>query len=332
MFKKYYKKPVKLPKDLYDKYETYRYLSRYQLDEYGWLGEDKDHSLEFTSLYYSATRLEGNPIPKCQDESGMFHRHPSKIGRSLEDLKERTTISRDMFNGLMHYVWSAKRIDLCNDFIKYAHKHFFKMGNYITTPHPGSHDTVMEFFSQICKKYVPKFLTKYLDKFAWWLSKYEGITRVYMSPGLYFTYRGVRASLQRKRFNFWIHIPDFYVKGQVGFRANLTALHIAIRGELKGYLSQYELNIMKDLADRHPSNALFQSIYHKYLDGDQTKAKEILRREDLFPSNRLPSSGDRSTYWLWSSSPSNTDWKPNLENNHIHSGVDLIFICYLIEC
>ena len=158
---------TKIPSELHQKVLLYKRLSKQYLDSYGWLGNDKDHSMEFTGLYYAATQLEGNPFALNQDENGMFYRHPSKVGQLLEETDDRTTISIDMFIGAIWHIYKNNDLIALNAIIDYANKHCLIMGKYITTEHPSTAKKI----KVVLNEKLSIFCDKIIDKISKWLSK-----------------------------------------------------------------------------------------------------------------------------------------------------------------
>jgi hypothetical protein len=95
------------------------------------------------------------------------------------------------------------------------------------------------------------------------------------------------------------------------------------------------LRTLKDYAENHPRNALFQALYHKFTDGVQDVAIETLLDESLFPADRLPTEQDRYTHYLWQRDDSE-DWKPcgSAERRCEglkHAGIDLMLVVKILE-
>lgn len=151
------------------------------------------------------------------------------------------------------------------------------------------------------------------------------ITRLYMGPGLQATLAEIIAekTLKRKFFQIW---PT----NLKGYELHLNVLHILIRGRLLGGISHRMLKVLKRATQDGPNNALFQYAYAKYTNGDYYKAFATLSLESLFPSHRLPTTGDRQEGWLWQRDDGD-DWKPDLIGQEVeHTGGDFIFVASLI--
>lgn len=109
-----------------------------------------------------------------------------------------------------------------------------------------------------------------------------------------------------------------------GYARHFAMLHLAIRG-LTGGLDDGELEIMEYHASEQPNNALYQAIYHKFLDGDQSKAEKLLLSQDKFPDNNLPKDPNYCTDYLYQRDEASThDWEPCPGHNHIYPGIDFL--------
>jgi len=122
--------------------------------------------------------------------------------------------------------------------------------------------------------------------------------------------------------------PQSFTKN-TSFEAHLTILHILLRAELLGKLTNEELDIVKYQYKRLPKNALFSYTYHKYTDGNQEETINTLLDTNIFPNSNLPTSNNYCTDWLWSRDESK-DWSPCPEENKQWTGGELIFVAHLI--
>lgn len=111
---------------------------------------------------------------------------------------------------------------------------------------------------------------------------------------------------------------------KTGFEAHVQVLSIFIDSIIYGHVSDTDLWLLKQQKERQPRNALFQAMYHRFSDGDQSAAANILADVSLFPNDRLPSSRDRSEDYLWQRDDTGRDWGAG-ENDEEHFGVDFLF-------
>jgi hypothetical protein len=204
----------------------------------------------------------------------------------------KSSISRDMLLGLMVAIWHEKDLAAIKELIIYGEEH-----DWIYGEHDGSLD---------------------------------GKSRVYANPSFQALMYTLRHALGGE-YHVKQEIPQDYTPFKSGFTKHLTALIIHLMGEMNSELSKIEYNTIKSFAEADPNNALFWAIFKKYDDGDQSIAAEILLREDLFPSERLPTTLERCHPYLWMHGEpgNNDDWDP-CPPQRIHPGHDFLFASSLI--
>lgn len=110
---------------------------------------------------------------------------------------------------------------------------------------------------------------------------------------------------------------------KAGFEGHLEVLKLRTYGRIDGHLSDGDLKQLKAYCDHNPKNALSCAVYHRYADGDQSGATEVLMDEALFPADRPPSSRERCEDYLWQREPG-SDWAPCPWEGKIHSMVDFL--------
>lgn len=123
---------------------------------------------------------------------------------------------------------------------------------------------------------------------------------------------------------------DLWVDPLKDHQRHIVALNIALRGEIKGHISDQMLTLIRDFSRYHSRNALYQYILHRYTDGDQSVAISILADNVLFPLERLPNSNDRCARWLWERAEEEGKWKACQEGK-THTGGDFLFISRLLK-
>jgi hypothetical protein len=125
----------------------------------------------------------------------------------------------------------------------------------------------------------------------------------------------------------------------IAYEDHLAVLGIYTEYLIYGKILDIELKTLEAYAKDHPRNALFQALYHKFSDGDQSRALEVLLDETLFPADRLPTEQDHFTHYLWQRDE-DEDWQPcdprpeqkrSCEGGLSHAGVDFIFAVAVIE-
>lgn len=153
--------------------------------------------------------------------------------------------------------------------------------------------------------------------------------RTIMSPGLLATYCWASYRLGGPKRSWLGWIPCGVSKYTAGYRAHLTVLHLLLRGKLTHSISKSHLKILKYHAERQPYNPLFL-----YAAGRTGEAEQILLREDLWPSDKLPTSLNRRSSWVierdygpsWLPVPQ-TQEQADLRN---FSGGDFLFVAGLL--
>jgi hypothetical protein len=93
-----------------------------------------------------------------------------------------------------------------------------------------------------------------------------------------------------------------------GFSAHLATWHILLRGEIRGKISAHEFGILETNRNRAPLNPLYQAAYHKYSDGDQSQAIDLLLNQPHWPADRLPTGEDRCEPWLLQRDVEQANW------------------------
>lgn len=116
-----------------------------------------------------------------------------------------------------------------------------------------------------------------------------------------------------------------------GYGAHLQALHILLRGEIYGQLSDWSRHQLRKLADSNPDSPLMNAAAARwssiqYFD----KYVAAARNRKYFPSDRLPTSSDRCIDWA-TQQKNPKDWAPCPEENRTHSGGDWLFALYIFQ-
>lgn len=159
----------------------------------------------------------------------------------------------------------------------------------------------------------------------------EGVpSRTLMTPGLYSTLALLVHHLGGKSSEAVRKIPNVFDNGLEGFEVHLQELDLALRGRLLGGVTVKELESFKLYAEKNSKNPLYQAIYHKFFDHDQSKAIELLL-SDFWPAFNLPNSSTRCDDWIVSQAPTATGWKSCPKTKETYSGGELLFIYYLIQ-
>lgn len=116
---------------------------------------------------------------------------------------------------------------------------------------------------------------------------------------------------------------------RVGFRAHLDVLRIDLSGEVYGYISNSQKNLLKKIADREENNALYQAMWAKWGKGSYDHVFNLLSDEKHWPSDRLPNNHkNHCTGYLYQRDEYidgvyNPDWKPCSKEKYIeHSATE----------
>jgi len=154
-----------------------------------------------------------------------------------------------------------------------------------------------------------------------WIMGRGYISRTYMTPPMVFL-------LQRMIGFNYSEIPESSKQVQkAGFEKHLDAISLMLKGMIGDGLDPIQYEEIRQYAQESPENALFQALYNKYRDGNQSKAIEILKNEKYFPSDRLPTSADRCEEYLWQRD-TGSDWEP-CDQGKTHDGVDFLLAAYV---
>lgn len=225
---------------LVEKYELYK-----QLAPRGWDVSDKCDALLFVALQHIGL-VETGPVEDAMGDPGRWFRLPSLVN---DPSLCSSDISRDMFMGLLNYIWQFKRLDLAEQIWDYGSRNKWKMGEERkTTP-----ENRVQF--------LPSTIGL-LAEIIWKLGGEDHKERHYAS------------------FNTYNTNP--------GFTSHLTLLHIHLRGSMYGSITANELGTLKSILGHMSQSPLAQALYHKYTDGDQSEATRLLLEiwpADRLPSN-----------------------------------------------
>lgn len=289
--KKHDDNPTSSPTDiLIAKRNIYAALSNDQGDKYGYVHEKCD-SVGFTSLCKSARGCAKADIFASED-NGRWYRSPS---HDCFPAESKSSISKDMFIMLFHYVWELGKTDK-----ERARNALVRLEAY-----GKAHDWVMGDPSDTV----------------------EGASRVLLTPTLISMVYDMLDRLKMVQPTLGI-FEDVGINK--GFQAHLDVLRIYLTGQIYNAINDLDLRVLKGQVEREPGNALFQAVLHRYTDGDQTRAIELLLDESHFPSNSLPTSVQHCTEYLFQRDSGGGDWAPCPDEGKTHSGTDFIFAARVI--
>jgi len=96
-----------------------------------------------------------------------------------------------------------------------------------------------------------------------------------------------------------------------GFRRHLAVIATVRNGLVEGAINDNSLKIvLQNAADSQSRNALYQASFHLFSDGDQAAAFAALGDESLFPRDRLPTSSEYCSDYLFQRDQDLNDWVP----------------------
>jgi len=145
-------------------------------------------------------------------------------------------------------------------------------------------------------------------------------SRTFLTPGMVWT-------LQRMLgFEVSVNSEEPTIK-KAGYEKHLDAIDLILKSMIGGGLNPLQYEEIRKYSEESPRNALMSALYHKYKDGNQQQAIDILLDESLFPSDRLPESRDRCEEYLWQRDVG-ADWEP-CDQGKTHDGVDFLIAAYV---
>lgn len=198
-------------------------------------------------------------------------------------------ISRDMFTGLFVWIWEFRRLDLAEAIWEYGSSNNWKMGD-----------------------------ERNFD---------EHFDRVYFRPGTVALLAELIYSMGGE--DHWerqvLAVTPLSV--EPGFQSHLSLLQLHLRGEMHDGLTEAELATLKQILTHMDGNPLAHALLHKYTDGDQSRATELLL--STWPSDRLPTGRNWSEEWRTQRSDDDSGLLPG-DSDSPHSGGDFLFVSRII--
>lgn len=255
--------------------------------------DDRCDSLLFTSLWSSA--CGPIDISSYEGEPGKWYRNPARdcFINGVPN-GSASTISRDMFLGLFHHLWSTKDSQNVKEIVEYGQANNWIMGE------AKDNETL--------------------------------ISRCLMTPQLISIAKDMNGALSR--LTQPEQNSDDAVGVNTGFRAHLDVLRVLLSGRVRGAISDVELKTLKDQAERQPQNALYVAAYDKYAGGSKAIGLLLDEKHfpgDRLPTSadhcqNYLYSRDQDD----GNGQENPDWLPCPEENKEHDGTDFVFAAWVI--
>lgn len=202
----------------------------------GFIMTDKCDSLLFSSLAAIGMNEEID-ILAARNETGQWFRRPSKD--CFEKKESASTISRDMFIGLLYYLYEYKKTEIVEDLWNYGMENGWEMGEA---------DSVK-----------------------------TTLGRVIWTPATIGLLAEIRYQLNGKE-SFSRHLPTVY-NTQPGFTSHLSLLIISLYGKMLGGISDNQLGAVEDILKHSPNNAFAEAIHARYTDGNMSRAISLLLKK-----------------------------------------------------
>lgn len=110
------------------KHQTYLNLYPSKQDAYGFIESNHCDATLFTGLL-GAVQPQGIDFTSAKKDDGSWTRRPLVNGQdTCYPDNSKSTISRDMFVGIMWYIWKNKRLDLAEEIYRYGEENSWVMG------------------------------------------------------------------------------------------------------------------------------------------------------------------------------------------------------------
>lgn len=257
--------------------------------------DDRCDSLLYTSLWMTACG-EWTDIAQWEDRNtpGKWHRNPDRDCYLAETGPNgsASSISRDMFLGLWHLLWSKKDGMDVREIREYGEENNWIMGD------AKDNETLL--------------------------------SRCLLTPQLINLLKEMDAKLGGQvASNLVQDNSDDALPVNTGYRAHLDVLRILLQGRVNGGITDSEKETLKKQAERQPNNALYMAAFERYYGG--TKAHSLLLDEAHFPNNRLPNNHEHHCInYLNSRDEGTSDWQPCVnEPRREHDGTDFVFAAWV---
>lgn len=272
--------------EVLSRYATLKVESRDVMDQHGFVEAEKCDSILMSGLT-AVGRGERIDLYSARGYNGQWYRRPLTYPECFSSGGSKSSISRDMFVGIIWYLWRTQDLDGLKAIHQYGEEHDWIMGEGV-------------------------------------------ISRTAFGFGLQSTLGAAIRKLEGKSLGGIVEISDPWLPGATDFEAHLQVLHILLRGEIYGSLSDSAINRLKQQSSRQPKNPLFQYARARWVDGDYSSAEQALL-QGPWPGDRLGTELDYCTPWVIE-----RDYGPNwfpceqVSENKRHSSGDWLFVAGLL--
>jgi len=283
----HYSKQEKIESDpLREKYNNYvkMYLQKYP----NYIAHEEDGDcLVFAGLIGTVDDIPID-ITRFKFDKGLFLRRIITLPDIYEELwengerKSKSQCSRDTYLSVLMYLWYSKHLP---------------------------QETRLALAQEIWERGIEN---------DWVMCKGE-VTRTKFSKSLIGTLAhlifrlGGEAHKEKDSSLYTFAISGF----ETGYQRHLGANHALLRADLTGRMPKGIFAAIAQYRRSQPHNPLYQYVYHKFKDFDQTETLDILLTSQHWPDDRLPNSMDHCEKWLIQRDMGK-DWEPCLR----HQGGD----------
>lgn len=276
---------------LAEKADLYARLLPARLGPSGFLYTEQCDSALFSGLLQAAAPELGTDIRSARDESGQWHRRPVSMTECYQAGLSKSSISRDMFTGILWALFASGDLESARSTLQYA-----RDNNYIMGSGDPARIALMPNLTRVLANIVHNL--------------------------------GGDSSAEQS-------LPTSYPVDLVDYEAHIQMWQILLDARIHGGVTAEQMDVIRDKYTRYPMNPIYVAAYHKYTDGDQTEATQLLLNEAMYPADRLPDHTNSCDYWPLSRDPAHPDagWGPCdrlPEGRAEANGAELVVIYRLI--
>lgn len=279
---------------LIDKQERYLDLLKTSdlVDQHGFITTDHCDTVLFSALAAIGGLGEGNPdyLLAARDENGQWFRRPAKD--CLKKGKANSTISRDMFMGIILWATYHERLDILEDIRSYGVKRDWIMGE---------------------------------------ANSVDGATKINFTQNIIYQLENAIVFLGGNRNHHFTNTTR-YTSKTAGYQSHLQALAMILEDKTEGGLSPDAIDVIKVFYKNNPQNSLFIYLHEKFVEHNSDFPKTRANLEGRFyPEDRLPTNRDRKTPWIPERDAEGNYHQQTDGEEVIHTGGDFLFMMRLLR-